>query len=120
MVQLPAAAWFLQPVHPSPSRLHFVPFLLLPQDSKSLFAAPTIRFSSSAPALPRMPSRANPSLGRSLLPHPSTRRHRPAATKRSLSLPLLQQSRLPCRRTSNPAPVPAELLSHTPDPLPAP
>ena len=97
-----------QPAGLLPSRRRSVLFLHLPRMRKSLFAAPTSRFSSSAPALPRTPSRANPSLGRllrlRLLP---SRRPRRASTIQC-SLPLLPlRSHLTCRPNSNRAPAAA-------------
>src|ERR1700675_1884498 len=115
---LAPAAGSRQPEHPSPSRSRFALFPLLPQNWKSLFAAPRIRFSFSALVLPQTPSRANPSPGCLPLLLPSLRRRRPAAKKRSLSLPLLQQPLLLCR-ISNRAPTPAGALLRTRDPLQA-
>src|SRR5580704_3756131 len=98
------------PARPLPLRLRSALFLLLPQIWKSLFAAPKIRFSICALALPQRLSRANPLLHQLLLPlRPSSRPHR--ASRSWTRFPLLPlQPHLPCRPNSNRAPVAAAPL----------
>src|ERR1700721_3888307 len=98
------------PARPLPLRLRSALFLLLPQIGKSLFAAPRIRFSICALALPQRLSRANPSLHQLLLPlRPSSRPRR--ASRNRTGFPLLPlQPLLPCPPNSNRAPVAAAPL----------
>src|SRR5579863_966223 len=108
---LDEALWFRKPAHPSPSRRRSALFPLLPETRKPLFAGPRNHPSFSEPVLRRMPSRANPSPGRSpqVLLLTLRRLHRGARKRCPLLLPL-PRLRLPCRRTSNPFPVPAAPL----------
>src|SRR5580704_5376639 len=89
------------PARPLPLRPRSALFLLLPQIGRSLFAAPKIRFSICALALPQRLSRANPLLHQLLLPlRPSSRPHRASRNWTGFP-PLPLQPRLPCRPNSN-------------------